>query len=451
MLNSEPLEQVEYIIEMAEFMVLQEFSEEDYSDQLSLAVDILNINLGLDPLGDADDDKSRVSGHSRHSGSQGGKSQGKMSQGGKSNPSASGTSVSKGTKSSAASDKGTKKAPYRISHLEMLARIYGLRAKVATSFRDVSSSMLVCSHYYAKVIEHALASAKFTGDVPSMPLDWLGFVVAPEVAKAWAEDKVGNGISRRSFPNVELLLAYAEFALQTMRANMQEIHCIPVIVFLRLLAQFVLDDKGLVSLCVPLRIATEVCIIETLRRYNIIEAQVAGKLGLKDASAKALAAAGSFKFDDTSQRLFDDILMQRRQLNDASKSLNSARSKVSKAKEPDSPVLQAQTLKRLMAHQTWLKQVPAALILLNASFKLIVQCRRASSLNSENWEMPNSYCCNANYTLRRLRTKHRWPIVCMNSLCCPSSREMFRMQLRWRVERSSSSRTWSSGRGVFPH
>ena len=109
-------------------------------------------------------------------------------------------------------------------------------------------------------------------------------------------------------------------------------------------------------------------LIETLSRYNIIEAQVAGKLGLKDASAKALAAAGSFKFDETSQRLFDDILMQRRQLNDASKSLNSARSKASKAKEPDSPVLQAQTLKRLMGHQTWLKQVPAALILFIACF-----------------------------------------------------------------------------------
>jgi hypothetical protein len=88
-----------------------------------------------------------------------------------------------------------------------------------------------------------------------------------------------------------------------------------------------------------------------------MEAQVAGKLGLKDASAKAIAAAGSFKFDETSQRLFDDILMQRRQLNDASKSLNSARSKASKTQENKSPVLQAQTLKRLMSHETWLKQV----------------------------------------------------------------------------------------------
>jgi hypothetical protein len=254
-LNSEPLEQVEYIVEMAEFMVLHEFNEEDYSDQLTLAMDVLNINLGLDPLGDADDEKSRVSGHSRHSGSQGAKSQGKMSQGAKSNPSASGTSVSKGTKSSVASDKGAKKKPFKICHLEMLARIYGLRSKVATSFGDLLNNMLVCSHYYAKVIEHALASANYTGDVPSMPLDWLGFVVAPEVAKAWAEDKVGNGISRRSFPNVELLLSYAEFVVQTMRANMQEIHCVPVIVFLRLLAQYVLEDKGLVSLCVHLDFA----------------------------------------------------------------------------------------------------------------------------------------------------------------------------------------------------
>ncbi len=251
MLNSEPLEQVEYIMELAEFMVLQEFNEEDYSDQLALAMDTLNVNLGLDPLGDADDEKSRVSGHSRHSGSQGAKSQGKASQGGRSNPSASGTSVSKGTKSSAVSDKGAKKKPYKICHLEMLARIYGLRAKVATSFGDLTNNMLVCSHYYAKVIEHALAFAKFAGDVPSMPLEWLGFVVTPEVAKAWSEDKVGNGISRRSFPNVELLIAYAEFAVQTMRASMQEIHCVPIIVFLRLLAQFVLEDKGLVSLCVP--------------------------------------------------------------------------------------------------------------------------------------------------------------------------------------------------------
>ena len=95
-----------------------------------------------------------------------------------------------------------------------------------------------------------------------------------------------------------------------------------------------------------------------------MEAQVAGKLGLKDASAKALAAAGSFKFDETSQRLFDDILMQRRQLNDASKSLNSARSKASKEKAEVAPVLQAQTLKRLMNHQTWLKQVGTAVKML---------------------------------------------------------------------------------------
>jgi hypothetical protein len=84
-----------------------------------------------------------------------------------------------------------------------------------------------------------------------------------------------------------------------------------------------------------------------------MEAQVAGKLCLKDASAKALAAAGSFKFDGTNQRTFADMLMQRRQLSDASKSLNSARSKASKTKE-DVPVLQAQTLKRSMKHQTWL-------------------------------------------------------------------------------------------------
>jgi hypothetical protein len=356
-LNNEPLEQVEYIVEMAEFMVLQEFNEEAYSDQLALAMDVLNINLGLDPVGDADDDKSRVSGHSRHSGSQGAKSQGKMSQGAKSNPSATGTSVSKGTKSSATSEKGVKKKPFKICHLEMLARIYGLRAKVATSFGDLLNNMLVCSHYYAKVIEHALASANFSGEVPTMPLDWLGFAVPPEVAKAWSEDKVGNGISRRSFPNVELLLSYAEFAVQTMRSNMQEIHCVPVVVFLRLLAQYVLEDKGLVSLCVRAHLSLAHNRPQTLFRYNIMEGQIAGKLGLKDASAKAVAAAGSFKFDETNQRLFDDILMQRRQLNDASKSLNSARSKASKSKENDCPVLQAQTLKRLMNHETWLKQV----------------------------------------------------------------------------------------------
>ena len=92
-----------------------------------------------------------------------------------------------------------------------------------------------------------------------------------------------------------------------------------------------------------------------------MEARIAGTLGLKDASAKALAAAGSLKFDETSQRLFDDILMQRRQLNDASKSLNSSRSKASKTKENDCPVLQAQTLKRLMNHETWLKQVSSCI------------------------------------------------------------------------------------------
>jgi hypothetical protein len=80
-----------------------------------------------------------------------------------------------------------------------------------------------------------------------MPLDWLGFVVAPEVAKAWTDGKVGNGISHRSFPNVELMLSSAEFDVQTMHANLQEIHCLPVIIFLRIFAQFVLEDKGLVS------------------------------------------------------------------------------------------------------------------------------------------------------------------------------------------------------------
>jgi hypothetical protein len=109
--------------------------------------------------------------------------------------------------------------------------------------------MLVCAHFYCKVLEHALAFAQYAAEVPSLPLEWLGFTVTPEVAKAWADDKVGNGFSRRSFPNVELLVSYAEFAVQLMRSNMQEIHCIPIIVFLRLLAQFVLDDKSLVSLC----------------------------------------------------------------------------------------------------------------------------------------------------------------------------------------------------------
>jgi hypothetical protein len=124
-----------------------------------------------------------------------------------------------------------------------------------------------------------------------------------------------------------------------------------------------------------------------------MEARIAGTLGLKDASAKALAAAGSFKFDETSQRLFDDILMQRRQLNDASKSLNSARSKASKADEQDSPVLQPQILKRLMNHQTWLKQVITLFLWrIYSIFLAHFQRRLASSSNSESLEMPNFYC-----------------------------------------------------------
>ena len=184
-------------------------------------------------------------------------------------------------------------------------------------------------------------------------------------------------------------------------------------------------------------------------RYNIMEAQVAGKLGLKDASAKALAAAGSFKFDETSQRLFDDILMQRRQLNDASKSLNSARSKASKADEQDSPVLQAQILKRLMNHQTWLKQVKPALKALRTNlFCLCSGHRRVSSLNLVNSAMPNSYCCSVNFTLRLLRTKLRRQTVCTNSLCFHASRVTSKMQLHWKAGRSSSHKTWTSGRGV---
>jgi hypothetical protein len=120
--------------------------------------------------------------------------------------------------------------------------------------------------------------------------------------------------------------------------------------------------------CACSKISQSHNIIQSLLRYNIIEAQVAGKLGLKEASAKAFAAAGPFKFDETNQRLFDDILMQRRQLNDASRSVNSARSKASKMKENDSPVLQAQTLKRLMYHETWLKQVCDSLKNLAFSF-----------------------------------------------------------------------------------
>ena len=154
-----------------------------------------------------------------------------------------------------------------------------------------------------------------------------------------------------------------------------------------------------------------------------MEAQVAGKLGLKDASAKALAAAGSFKFDDTNQRLFDDILMQRRQLNDASKSLNSARSKASKAKEA-TPVLQAQTLKRLMNHQTWLKQVCVASDMPQMIRFNCVDCRRTNSLNLESWAMPSSCCCSVSSMLKRLKTKPQWQTACTNLLCCLTSRAM---------------------------
>jgi hypothetical protein len=141
-LNSEPLEQVEYIVEMAEFMVLQEFNEEDYTDQLALAMDVLNINLGLDPLVDADDESLACTGsRGTLDKAKGGKSQCNSSQGAKSDPSTSGTSASKGTENYSASEKGATKKPFRIGHMEILARIYGLRAKAAASFGDLIKNM----------------------------------------------------------------------------------------------------------------------------------------------------------------------------------------------------------------------------------------------------------------------------------------------------------------------
>ena len=198
--------------------------------------------------------------------------------------------------------------------------------------------------------------------------------------------QVGNGMSRRSFPNVELLLSYAEFCVQTMRANMQEIHCVPVIVFLRLLAQFVLEDKGLVSLCVrPTHVPASVARRIELKRVagttswrRKWRASSASKTPRprrslpQDRSSLTRPTSGCLMtFSCSAGRCVCALvlvlacvcvcLIQHRQLNEASKSLNSARSKASKTKEV-APVLQAQTLKRLMSHQTWLKQVRACTI-----------------------------------------------------------------------------------------
>ena len=156
--NAPPLQTVDYLITLAEWLYCNDFPLRDAQDQLMAAIDILmdceEEAPDDDGDGGADDGASVCSQSTAASASRAGSRAGGSSRGG--------TSVASSTTGSRASGMGDKATPdveLQVLHFEQLARIYAMLARMAPSAEARVDNCLIAHHYLTRMWAQSVGAA----------------------------------------------------------------------------------------------------------------------------------------------------------------------------------------------------------------------------------------------------------------------------------------------------
>lgn len=268
-----PLRQVEYLILYGEFLYSSGFPVEDAKNQLIAAADIL---LELDTALVDEENASHAGGSEADTRSQ---------------LSASHAPSVKTVRTVATSKQGSRMGSkagsvrgghaghlsqtLNVAHLQLLARIYIMLAKMAEGRNEVVKSLLVSHHYLVRAVamscagvtkraneklvkiseegDGALASPPPGGervvyDVPSTPEGWIGYELPEALCDACMADKEMDVLSPRTISKPELLATYLEWAIGALQTHGLQLECLPVLAVYGFVAKHLIRSESLSAL-----------------------------------------------------------------------------------------------------------------------------------------------------------------------------------------------------------
>ena len=315
-LSATPLQKVEHLVTLGEWLYCSGYPLADAEDQLMAAIDLL-MDCEEVPDDDGDDGgASTVMSQSDLASVAGGSDAGGGRGGGDSAPptrqsarSSSRRSSVSSAGSTAASGKGKEDdVTLNVHHFEQLVRIYLMRAKMAATTAAKTEFCLVAHHYMERIWQLAAATAiaKAAADaaeadedaadadaaaakaeaaakadpayaLPRALHNWAGWAPSQTLRDAMKAIATENVISAAALPTAQLTAFYLEYAAECLHDAGMDLHALLPLSLLRVVASDVLEDATLAQ-------------ISALRTAHALQ-----RLALPELAAAARADAGALR------------------------------------------------------------------------------------------------------------------------------------------------------------
>jgi len=398
-LASHPLAQVEYRIELAEWLLLADYPAEDCQDQLLAAVDALTV---LDNVLDAEDDAAPIEkDSSSHKGSQMGSSVVRSSAAG---GSLIGSSQRRGSFTAGSQQAGSiarsseaerSDVELGVEHLEALGRIFFMLAKTTMDRAKRDEYLLCGQNYFYRILsmstakanatvmeearEAALAAARAAAAPapgkkgekgekaptpvpdPALVVDkgevkwklptewaaWVGYHLPEDLLQAWAADKSAQTINSKTISRPEQFLHYVEWGAKLLSDSGFDLAALPLWHLLHAVATKVMQ-------CQPLA-----------KRVRLENAKLYASMGAHTAAAAERTAVGSLQLTEAERRVHGESYHQRLLIRDATKGIEGDNGeerggqggrRASKIKAASNGTRVRKLLLPLPTHAHWLKQ-----------------------------------------------------------------------------------------------
>ena len=268
--NAPPLQKVDYLITLAEWLYCNDFPLRDAQDQLMAAIDILMDCEEETPDDDgegADDGASVCSQSDAGSASRAGSQRGGTSSRG-------GTSVASSTTGSRASGKGgdktTPDVELQVMHFEQLARIYAMLARMAPSAEARVDNCLIAHHYLTRMWAQSVGAAnaaEAAAPPPAAPAglepladgeaggppyalpaelhEWVGWAPSERLRKLMAASGSLRMIQPATVPKPHLSCFYLRYCAETLARAGMALHALLPLSLLRVVAADVLKEPAM--------------------------------------------------------------------------------------------------------------------------------------------------------------------------------------------------------------
>ena len=280
-LSAEPLQKVQYLIALAQWLYTHDFPLRDSEDQLMAAVDIL-MDYEDTPDEEEEDDDGAAS--SAGGTSVSGSSAIKSSRGG--------TSVTGSKRSGTSGMSGSKvaaEAALSVTQYEQLARIYLMRSMMATTLSARLECAFVGQHYLSRLWEVAVGTsnvaemAKPDADpaapppftLPKEVHEWAGWEPSEALEAAMAAINNDRVICLKSLPDAQLTVAYLQYAVELLLSTGLHLHALMPLTLIRFISKWVLDSPAMQK-------ATALKMSHVLHQLGLTEKAAATRAGLAE-------------------------------------------------------------------------------------------------------------------------------------------------------------------------